>query len=220
MSSAVARKTNWKQDPEKVRHDIVVAATRLFAESGFNGTKLEDVAAQTDTSKRMIYYYFGDKQGLYQSVLENVYQTIRESEASVDVRNLDPRAALVKLIENSFEHNRAHPEYVRLLMIENVHQAKTLASSEFIQRLRTEAKTVLEEVYERGLDQGVFRAGIDPLQVRWMFSGLSFFNISNKPSFSALFGDQLYSDTEQQRLKSAVTQLVLRYVLVDPDSTL
>ena len=210
------RKAGWKQDPERVKADIILAATKAFAEQGFTATRLDDIAAGTDTSKRMIYYYFGDKSGLYKQVLESVYTRIREAEGKIDLANLDPVDALSKVVGLLFDHNRRNPELVRLLMIENIHQARTLQESEYVRGLRTDARSKLDLIYAQGVADGVFRPGLDTLKIRWIFSGLSFFNISNRPSFSALFGDELWSEQEQQLLKQQVIEMVLRYVMITP----
>ena len=211
-----ARKTSWKQNPEGVQRAIIDAATKAFAENGFTGTRLEDIAALTNTSKRMIYYYFGDKNGLYEKVLESAYSQLRQGEANLDIDHLSPIEALKSIVSIVFDHNRNHPDFVRILMIENIHHARTLSNSSFMDSMRNDAKSILNQIYDRGVEKNLFRPGLDPIKLRWMFSGLSFFNISNKPSFSALFGEELWSNENQQALKQELIDAILRYVLIDP----
>ncbi|TYL49239.1 alpha/beta hydrolase fold domain-containing protein [Marinomonas sp. IMCC 4694] len=214
------KKSSWKQDPEKVKADIVYAATSVFAEFGFTGTRLDDIAAKTNTSKRMVYYYFGDKAGLYKKVLESVYKRINDAEDQLDLMHLDPVTALTQMVSLLFDHNRQHPELVRLLMIENIHQARTLKNSQYVRSLRNQARSKLEQIYQQGVNEGRFRPHLDPIKIRWIFGGLSFFNVSNKPSFSTLFGDELWQDNEQVELKQQLIDVVLRYVMVTPNNAL
>ena len=209
-----------KKSSEVVKKNIISEATKVFANAGFDGASIEVIASKTNTSKRMIYYYFGDKSGLYKEVLETVYSRIREAEASLDLSSYQPVDALRALVSLSFDLNRSNPDFVRVLMNENIHQARTLNESEYVRGLRGTAKSKLELVYEKGVQSGVFREGLEPLKIRWMFSGLSFFNVSNQPSFSALFGDSLWSEFEQEKLKSDLVELLLRYVLKEPSNAL
>lgn len=208
-----ARRHNWKQDPEKVQRDIVAAATLAFADHGYSQTRIDDIAAQTATSKRMIYYYFGDKKGLYAKVLEAAYLRMDAGEATPKLDDMSPMDALRSVIRFQFMHNLEHPEFVRLLMVENIHNAETLKASELLKELRPKARAVLDRIYDRGVSDGVFQKGIDPLILRVLISGVSFFNISNRPSFSALFGDDLWSDERQSDLLRLLTEAVLRLVM-------
>jgi acetyl esterase len=206
-------RTRWTQDPEKVQDAIIAAATEVFARDGFSKTRLEDIAAQTETSKRMIYYYFEDKSGLYRRVLEAAYARINAGESQIQLAGLSPKDAFRKLIEFQFDHQRANPEFVRLIMVENIHNAQTLKASDFISSLKPKARGGLETVYESGVATGEFRPGLDPLKLRWMFAGLSVFNVSNRPTFSTIFGDALYQEDEQDNLRAMLVDVMLRYVL-------
>lgn len=210
---AAGRRQHWKQDPEGVQRNIIDVATKVFAEQGFSNTRIDDIAALTDTSKRMVYYYFGDKQGLYAKVLEAAYLRMDAGEGDAEIESLPPAEALARVIAFQFEHHRNHPEFIRLLMVENIHNAKTLRQLELLPQLLPKARAVLDGIYRRGVKAGVFRAGIDPIQLRLMFSGVSFFNISNRPSFTALFGDRLWTDQNQDAIREMLIESVLRFVM-------
>src|SRR5689334_11584052 len=174
-------------DPEGVRRNIVDVATREFAERGYSGARVDEIAAKTNTSKRMIYYYFRDKQGLYIAVLEEAYALIRQIERGLNLEGLDPAAALRRLTEFTFDYQNANPDFVRLVMVENIHNGAHLARSERIQGLNVSVIEVLEDLYRRGVDQGVFRPGVNPLDLHMTISALSFFNVSNRATFSRIF---------------------------------
>ena len=206
------RRTRWKQDPEGVRRDILVVAMNEFAENGLSGARIDEIAAKTRTSKRMIYYYFGDKDGLYRDVLEEAYRQVRAGEENLQLADLEPVAALRTLIEFTFDHHRDHPSFIRLVMIENIHHGDYLKHSEVIRKLNETAISRIEGIYRKGVASGDFRPDLTPLAIHWQISALSFFNVSNRVSFSLLFGQDLYTEAGQAGLKAQVAETVLRFV--------
>jgi len=204
---------HWKQDPAGVRANILAVAQSEFAANGLSGARIDEIAAKTETSKRMIYYYFGDKDGLYRQVLEEAYREVRAGEEALDLGNLAPAEALRKLIEFTFDHHSQHPDFIRLVMIENVHNASYLDRSPVIKAVNRTAIDRLERIYRKGLEEGVFRPGIKPLELHWHISALSFFNVSNRATFSKIFGDSLTWRSGQKALKEQVVEMVLRLVL-------
>lgn len=207
---------SWKQDPEGVRRAILEAATSEFARKGYASTRVEDIAALTATSKRMVYYYFDDKEGLYLQVLEAAYATVRAGESALELDHLPPVEALCRLIEFTFDHHRSHPDFIRLVMIENVHNAAHLRASGLMGRVNAGAIEKLAQLCARGQAEGVFRADLTPLELHWHISALSFFNVSNQPSFSESFGASLFTAAGQARLRAQAVQSILRLVLKDP----
>lgn len=205
-------KNGWKQNPEAVRRDILRTATTVFAENGLSGARIDEIAARTKTSKRMIYYYFGDKEGLYAAALEAAYAKVREGEAKLDLEGLHPTEALAQLLEFTFEHHRANPDFIRMVMIENIHHAEFLKRSKVIRQLNEGAIARLADIITRGQAQGCMREGLEPVQLHWQISALSFFNVSNKPTFSALFGPDLFRRAGQESLKQQTIDTILTYV--------
>lgn len=216
-STAIANpskvRQRWKQDPESVKADILKIATTEFASNGLAGGRINEIAERCKTSKRMIYYYFGSKEGLYRQVLEAAYQSIRGEEEELELDHLDPVTALSSLVEFTFKHHNQHPDFIRLIMIENIHHGKFLMNSEVIKELNAPAINRVKEIYDRGIAAGLFRTGISALELHWYISALSFFNVSNRTSFSIAFGDA-FQDKEQQILLSDHTRdMILRFVL-------
>ena len=144
-------------DPEGVKRNILEVATAEFAANGFSGARVDEIAALTRTSKRMIYYYFNSKKGLYLAVLENAYRNIREVEAGLDLDSLDPEMAMKALVGYTFDYQNAHPEFVRLVMIENIHEAVHLRSSKAIQSLNIRIIDTLKRIIARGQRAGTDR---------------------------------------------------------------
>jgi AcrR family transcriptional regulator len=203
---------SWTQDPEGVRRDILAVARIEFAEKGLSGARVDEIAAKTSNSKRMIYYYFGDKEGLYRAVLEEAYDRIRSFERSLDLGALAPAEAIARLTAFTFDYHADNPDFVRLVMIENIHHARHLATSSKIGSLNLSAIAMIGEIYERGLAEGVFREGLDPIDIHLTISALSFYNVSNQASIRQVFGhDMAAQDARERRRKSAV-DTVLRMV--------
>ncbi len=145
-------------DPERTRANILAVATEEFAAHGLSGARVDAIAERTRTSKRMIYYYFASKEGLYLAVLEQAYSEIRALEASLDLSALDPEAAIRALVETTFDYDDAHPDFVRLVGIENIHRAEHIARSQVIRDLNITVIGSITEVLRRGRESGCFRA--------------------------------------------------------------
>jgi len=206
-------RAGWKQNPEAVQANILRVAREEFAKNGLSGARVAEIAARTETSKRMIYYYFGDKAGLYRHALEAAYREVRAGEEELDLEGLAPEAALKKLVEFTFDHHHRNPEFIRLVMIENIHHGSYLSQSQVIGDLNSGAIEHLGRVLDRGRRSGVFRPDADPLLVHWQISALTFFNVSNDATFSLIFGDGLSKPEGQKRLRRWVVDTVLRSVL-------
>jgi len=200
------------QDPEGVKQNIIEIASEEFALNGLAGARIDEIAARTRTSKRMIYYYFGDKEGLYLSALENAYAEVREGEAKLDIAGLSPVEGLKRLVEFTFEHHHQHEDFIRMVMIENIHHGEFLARSNLVRDLNVTAIAHIGELYERGVREGQFRENLDPLEIHWQISALCFFNVSNRATFSQLFGRDFGAEEAQQRLKANTVEMVLRFV--------
>ena len=203
------------QDPEGTRQNIIEVASEEFALNGLSGARIDEIAARTRSSKRMIYYYFGDKEGLYVSALENAYAEVREGEAKLDVEGMAPIDALRRLVEFTFDHHHQHEEFIRMVMIENIHHAEYLERSGVIRDLNVTAIGHIEAIYAKGLAEGVFRAGLDPLDVHWQISALCFFNVSNRATFSKIFGKDVGAPAAQESLRRQTVEMVLRFVVKD-----
>lgn len=203
----------WKQNPESVKADILRVATKEISDYGLSGSRINVIAAKCKTSKRMIYYYFGDKEGLYRAVLEATYRSIREGEKDLYLDHLPPIEAMESLVEFTFRHHRRHPDFIRIIMIENIHQGEYLKHSDTIKEVNAPAINRVEVIYRRGLEAGYFREGISPLELHWFISALSFFNVSNRASFSLVFGDSLNSEESQELLTTHVKEMILRFIL-------
>ena len=199
------------QDPEGTQKNIIEIATREFAEYGLAGARIDEIAAKTKSSKRMIYYYFGDKEGLYLRVLEAAYSKVRAFEATLHLDDLAPTEALRRLVEFTFDHHNSNEPFIRLVMIENIHHGEYLARSKAIQGLNVTAIDTISRLYERGVKAGEFRRGIDPIDLHWQISALCFFNVSNRATFSKIFSRDLKSKKALAHLREQTVEMIQRF---------
>lgn len=203
-----------QQDPEGTKRNITEVAMREFVDRGLSGARIDDIAAKTSTSKRMIYYYFGDKDRLYLHCLEEAYRTVRDGEVNLKLDHMLPQDALKRLVEYTFEHHNNHPNFIRMVMIENIHHGAFIDRSQIIQKLNATVVNDLEKIYLRGMQDGAFRKGIEAIDLHWHISALCFFNVSNRDTFTKIFEKDLNSDVEQVKLCQQVVDMILKFVSI------
>jgi AcrR family transcriptional regulator len=208
-AKAATPRTN---DPERTMADIIEVATHEFSEKGLAGARIDVIAEAMRTSKRMIYYYFGSKEGLYIRVLEEAYRRIREIESGLHLDDLAPEDALRRLVGFTVDYQLANPDFIRLVMTENIHRGEFLAQSKAIHKLNVPAIEGLRRVYERGLKAGVFRSGIDPVDLHMSISALSFFNTANRHTFALIFKRDLETPAAVVARRDSIIEMVLRFV--------
>jgi AcrR family transcriptional regulator len=208
--TAVTSRTN---DPVRTMAGILEVATTEFADKGLSGARIDEIAAATQTSKRMIYYYFGSKEGLYLAVLEASYRRMREIEAELHLEDLAPEAALRRLVEFTFDHHRGNEDYIRLVMNENMARGVYLAQSKTIKGLNVTAIQAIRQLYDRGVASGEFCSGLDPIDIHASISALTFFNVSNQHTFSLIFKEEGRSEASVALRRNNITEMVVRFVL-------
>jgi AcrR family transcriptional regulator len=199
-------------DPARTMADILEVATREFAEKGLAGARIDVIAESMRTSKRMIYYYFGSKEGLYLKVLEESYRRMRAMEAEAHLDDLPPEDALRKLVGQTLDYQWGHPEFARLVQNENIHRAQYLAQSKTIRKLNVPAIDGLRRVLERGQQERLFRAGIDPVDLHMSISALAVFHVSNRHTFSLIFQRDLESPAALIARRDSIIEMIVRFV--------
>jgi AcrR family transcriptional regulator len=205
------------QDPEGVRQNILAIATDEFANKGYSSARVDDIAARTSASKRMIYYYFGDKERLFIAVLEQAYGCIRQIEAALDLAHLEPEAALRTMVGFTFDYQNANEAFIRLVMVENIHHGVHLARSGAIEGLNSPVITTLRDICRRGIQAGLFRDGIDEVDLHMSISALCFFNVANRATFSRIFNREMATQHALARRREIVIETIMRYVKRAPE---
>ena len=206
------KSTTRTNDPERTMANILEVAMTEFAEKGLAGARIDQIADETHTSKRMIYYYFQSKEGLYLAALEEAYRRVRATEAELNLDDLDPEAALRRLVEFTFDHHAGNEAYIRMVVSENINRGQFLAQSKSIQALNLKAISAIEKLYARGVEQGIFRPGLDPIDIHASISALSFFNVSNRHTFGLIFKRDFASPTVSTLRRASIVDMVVRFV--------
>jgi AcrR family transcriptional regulator len=209
VKQAAAARTN---DPQRTMAGILEVAHAEFSEKGLAGARIDEIAAATQTSKRMIYYYFGSKEGLYVAVLEDSYRKMRLIESELHLEDLPPEDALRKLVAFTFDHHHGNEPYIRLVMSENMQRGEYLAQSKIIQKLNVPAIESIRKLYDRGVAKGVFRSGLDPVDIHKSISALTFFNVSNQHTFGLIFKKNTQSAQVLANRRDSIIEMVVRFV--------
>jgi AcrR family transcriptional regulator len=204
------------RDADATRANILAVAIEEFSAKGLAGGRVDEIAERTHTVKRMIYYYFGSKEGLYRAVLAHAYDHIRTIESDLDLDSLSPDEALRHLVKVTFDYHNKHPEFVRLVMNENIHQGAHVGHlPEIKERNRTVIAT-LRKLIDRGVKSGHFRADLDPIEVHMSISALAFYNVSNRYTFSTIFGRDMTSPKAVASRRETVADIISRWCQAKP----
>jgi len=203
---------NGRRDPARNQVRILKAAVAEFARHGLGGARVDRIAARAGANKRMLYYYFGNKDDLFLAVLEDSYARIRSAERALHLTDVDPREAMRRLVEFTWRYYLQHPEFLTLLNSENLHRARHIRRSRNIVAMHSPFVAMIKQVLDRGARAGAFRRGVDPVQLYISIAGLGYFYLSNRHTLSTIFErDLLAPKSKAERLKH-MTGLVLGYL--------
>lgn len=204
-----------QRNADRSQQAILEAARDEFSQFGLAGARVDRIAERADLNKRLIYYYFSSKDDLFLAVLESVYADIREAEKKLHLLDLQPAQAVRRLTEFTWEYYLAHPEFITLLNSANLHQARHLEKSLRVRDMNSPVIQTLGEILERGRKEGVFRGGIDPVQLYISIAGIAYFYLSNNFTLSAIFGRDLLTRKAKAERISHMCDVILGYVLKD-----
>ncbi|WP_246448167.1 TetR family transcriptional regulator [Novosphingobium flavum] len=215
MADTETKPSKRSREAAETRENILEVATHEYADKGLAGARIDEIAEKTASSKRMIYYYFGGKDELYRAVLERAYHRIRAQEQDAHFENLPPVEALRAIIGHNFDYHFEHPDFVRLVMNENVHHGEHIAH---IASMKPRNRSVIESlgaILKKGAEAGVFRAGIDPVDLHSMISALSFYNVSNRHTFLHNFGVDFAEPAVRAKRREQIIACILAWVTRD-----
>ena len=203
---------DFTNDAERSKADILAVATEEFATHGLSGARVDAIAERTRTSKRMIYYYFKGKEGLYRAVLEKAYSEIRSLDTQEGIEDAAPAEAIRKIIEVTFDYDETHPHFISLVTVENVHQGKNIAKLTSIKKRNAGVIHVLDAILQRGAREGVFRGDVSALDVHLFISSFCVFRVSNRFTFGTIFDCDSSDAVVRTRHKKMLVEAVLRYL--------
>jgi AcrR family transcriptional regulator len=202
-----------KRDPEGTRRRILLAAAEEFAAGGLFGARVDQIARRAETNERMLYYYFGSKEQLFTAVLEHAFTALTDAEKTLDLDGVAPVDAVTQLAHFIWNYYREHPELLRLVNNENLHEARYIKGSTRIRELISPVVAKLAKILERGQQAGLFRNNVDPLRFYITLSGLGYYIVSNRFTLEATFGLDFSSDAERDEIIKMNTELLLAYLM-------
>ena len=201
------------RDADRSQQTILLAARDEFAQHGLAGARVDRVAERAGLNKRLIYYYFSSKDELFLAVLEAAYADIRAAEQQLHLADMPPAQAIRRLTEFTWEYYLAHPEFLTLLNSENLEHGRHLAQSTRARKTNLPLIETLAEILERGRREGVFRGGIDAMQLYVSIAGMAYVYLNNRHTLSAIFGRDLMAPKALQERLSHMSDVILGYVL-------
>ncbi len=200
------------RDAQATKARILDAAKKEFARNGLGGARVDVIAEKALANKRMIYHYFKNKEGLFQTVLEEAYIDIRTAEQKLNLDHLEPAAALERLVRFTWAYYLKNPEFITLVNSENLHRARHLKKSEVLRVHSRRFVSMVEAILARGVASGQFRAGIDPVQLNITIAAIGYYYLTNRFTGSFLFErDLMAKDALDARLQFNI-DTILRLV--------
>jgi AcrR family transcriptional regulator len=201
-----------KRNPDQTKERILQAAFAEFAANGLEGARVDTIAERAQANKGMIYHYYGNKEGLFQAVLERAYEEIRTREQDLDMDGRDTEEAIRDLVAFTFNYFFERPEFIRLLNNENLYHAEHIRTSTRVAELHSPFVEQLKSVLARGARRGTFRTDVDPVQLYITIAGLSYFYFSNASTLGTIFGRDLLTSAARAERLAHITDVVIDYL--------
>ncbi len=202
-----------KRDPAATRGRLLKAALAEFCEKGFGGARTAAIAARAQCNIRMLYHYFGNKEGVYLASLEHVYDQLRAREEELDLLHLDPVEGMTAFVEFTYDHMLSHPEFIHMIGIENIHQGKFLRQLKSVPQGAMPLVKSIETLLRRGQEQGVFRKHVHPVQLYVSILSLSYVHISNMYTLSITFSEDLTDAKWLAERRKHVREMTLDFLM-------
>jgi TetR/AcrR family transcriptional regulator len=204
------------RDSIRTQEKILAAAQAEFARRGYDGARIDAIVARAKISKNLLYHYFRGKEDLYIRILERTYETLRRRQSDISVAGLDPLNAMIRLCENTFRVFVEEPDVIVMLNTENLHRARHIGKSTIIRTMYDKLSETLRGILREGEEQGVFRKGIDPVELYISMSGLGYFYLSNQYTLSLLFNRKLAAPENIEHRQAHLVDMVLSYLTREP----
>lgn len=202
------------RDAEETKRRLLQAAKAEFAKNGLGGARVDEISDRAQANKRMLYHYFGSKDDLFQTVLEQAYLDIRNAEQKLQLDSLEPKQALETLVRFTWNYYIKNPEFITLVNSENLHRARHLKKSEAIKVVSRRFVNMVSKILDRGVETGIFRSGVDPVQLNITIAAIGYYYLTNRFTGSIVFERELMDPAAlDERLKFNI-ETIMRLVCV------
>ena len=208
----MAEQKKRPRNPDDTKRRILAAAKAEFAKKGLGGARVDDIAARAKANKRMMYHYFGNKDDLFAHVVEDAYGEFREREGALELDGLEPIAAVKALIAFIWKYFIDNPEFITLVNSENLHKARHIKKSERMLEMSRSFVGRMQQLLDRGAKAGVFREGLDPVQVNISIAAVGYYYLTNRFTGSIVFERDLMSEEALATRLDFNTRTILRMI--------
>jgi TetR/AcrR family transcriptional regulator, upper aerobic nicotinate degradation pathway regulator len=205
---------------QATRDAILRAATKVFARHGFAGGRVEQISKAAKSYDRMIYYYFGSKEGLFIAVIEDTYRRFNEAEQALVLDPAQPLQALNDVVRFVWTYYQKNPEFITLLNSENLLRGKHIAKSAKARDYSSPALAITDRVLQGGIAQGLFRADLNARDLYLMIASMAYFYLSNRFTLSSFLGENLEAPAALAHWEDFVLDAVRRTVCRDTQPAL
>lgn len=189
------------RDADATKLRILTAAKKEFARLGIGGARVDAIAQRAKANKRMIYHYFGGKQELFEAVLKDAYLDIRQAERKLGLDSMEPEDALDTLVTFTWKYYLKNPEFLRLVNTENLHKAKNIKKLQEVRDAYPPFVDLVASILNRGVAKGVFRAGVDPVQLNLSIAAINYYYLTNCHTGTVLYGrDMMTPEALNERI--------------------
>jgi TetR/AcrR family transcriptional regulator len=200
------------------RQQIIQAAIVEFALKGLDGARVDKIARRSGINKTLLYHHVGNKDRLFTAALETTYQTIRERQRDFVARQMGPEEGVRQLVHLLMAIWVEHPEYGKLLASENFHGGEHVRRSKLIGEMYQQLVAALRDLLQRGVAKGLFRSGIDPIDLYISISSLSAYYVAHQHTLKALFHIDVMNPRRLAERENHIADMILRYVRLNPDT--
>lgn len=180
-----------KRDSERTRSALMKAALKEFSSHGFAGARIDRIANAAKCNMRMLYHYFGSKEGLYVAVLEAAYADLRSKEAALKIDVEQPLEGMMELMRFTYLYFQSNPMFEGLLRAENTMRGRFVSRSKPVPEGAFSLMKTIDALIVSGQAKGLFRPGLDPVNLYVDMTALSRFHLGNAWSMSAVLGVDL-----------------------------
>lgn len=202
------------RDAEETKRRLLQAAKAEFAKNGLGGARVDEISDRAKANKRMLYHYFGSKDDLFQTVLEQAYLDIRNAEQKLQLDSLEPKQALETLVRFTWNYYIKNPEFITLVNSENLHRARHLKKSEAIKVVSRRFVNMVSTILNRGVEAGIFRSGVDPVQLNITIAAIGYYYLTNRFTGSIVFERDLMDPAALDERLEFNIETIIRLVCV------
>lgn len=202
-------------DATASKASILQSALIEFSSKGYDGARVDEIAKRAGVSKPLIYEYFGDKEAVYSAALREAYVQIRTGEEMLDMDGLDPVGAIDALVHFTMNHFRRNPWFISMLNTENLRGGSTISTMEDASGIQSKLVQKLKSVLDKGQKQGLFRSGLDPVEIYIFIASLCYFPISNIHTLQVVFECDIDDAWLERRAREA-SEMLVRFLQKEP----